>query len=219
MKFTLLLCGLLALADPALAKSHHNLDANASDSPSLPLPAPTVSPALKNAVILIIRHAEKPASGYGLSAAGEMRAKAYANYFRNFTNTFDAQPLKFSYLFATADSKESHRPRLTILPTSQALGIAVDSRFKDKEFQALANEIRFKPHGQAILIVWHHGEIPALVRALGADPESAIPKAKWPEDVFSWVIELRYDATGRLAETKRINEKLMSDDWSRHAEK
>jgi hypothetical protein len=38
----------------------------------------------QNAVILIIRHAEKPDSGDGLSADGEERAKAYVNYFRRF---------------------------------------------------------------------------------------------------------------------------------------
>jgi hypothetical protein len=205
MKFKLLVCGLLALvsstsgfAEPSAAEK---------------------SSALKNTVILIIRHAEKPVSGIGLSAAGQARGKAYVNYFKNFTNTVDGQPLKFSHVFAAADSKASHRPRLTIEPTSRALGLAVDSRFKDKDFQGLANEIRSRPHGQAILIAWHHGEIPALVRALGADPETVIPKAKWPEDVFGWVIELRYDADGRLVEATRINERLMPDDFNRPAEK
>ena len=205
MKFKLFVCGLLALAIPTAIFAQS--------------PAAEKSGALKNAVILIIRHAEKPDSGIGLSAAGQARAKAYVNYFKNFTNTVDGQPLKINYLFAAADSKESHRPRLTITPTSQALGLAVDSRFKDKDFQGLANEIQFRPHGQAILIAWHHGEIPALVRALGADPETVIPKARWPEDVFGWVIELRYDAGGRLVETVRINEKLMPDDLSRHSDK
>ena len=127
--------------------------------------------------------------------------------------------MKINYIFAAADSKESHRPRLTIAPTSQALGLAIDSRFKDKNFQGLANEIRAQPHGRIILIAWHHGEIPSLVHALGGDPATVIPKAKWPEDVFGWVIELRYDACGRLVETKRINEKLLPDDLNQHSEK
>src|SRR5262245_43255592 len=36
----------------------------------------------KNSVLLIIRHAENPANGHGLSPRGEQRAKAYANYFQ-----------------------------------------------------------------------------------------------------------------------------------------
>lgn len=205
MKFKLLFYAILALAVPnaIFAKP----------------PAAEKFSALKNTVILIIRHAEKPVSGAGLSAEGEARAKAYVNYFRNFTNSTDGQPLKFSCIFAAADSKESHRPRLTIEPTGQALDLAVDSRFKDKDFRELANEIQSRPHGQAILIAWHHGEIPGLVRALGANPAAVIPKTKWPEDVFGWVIELRYDAAGRLVETKRINEKLLPNDLGRHADK
>ncbi len=205
MKFKRLLCGLLALAisTAVFAQSSGN----------------DKSGALNNALVLIIRHAEKPDSGFGLSATGKARAKAYVNYFKNFTNAVDGQPLKINYIFAAADSKESHRPRLTITPTSRALGLAIDSRFKEKDFQGLANELHSKPHGRAILIAWHHGEIPSLLRALGADPAAVIPKSKWPEDVFGWVIELRYDADGHLTETTRINEKLMPDDFNRHSEK
>jgi hypothetical protein len=202
MKFKLLFCGFLALAIPMaiFAKSYG-----------------AKSDALKNAVILVIRHAEKPDSGSGLSAEGEMRAKAYVNYFKNFR--IAGRSLKLDYIFAAADSKESHRPRLTIEPTSQALGLAIDSRFEDKNFQELADEIRSEPHGKTILISWHHEEIPSLLRALGADPNQIIPKDKWPSDVFGWLIELRYDSDGRLVETKRINEKLMPDDSDKHAEK
>ena len=168
------------------------------------------SSPLKNAVILIIRHAEKPDDGSGLSADGKTRAQAYVNYFKNFT--VNGQPLKLTWLFVAADSKKSRRPRLTIEPTSQALGLPMDSRFKDKNFQELADEIQSQPHGTGILIVWHHEKIPDLLRALGTDPNQVIPNSKWPEDVFGWLIELRYDEKGQLSEIKRINEKLMPDD-------
>jgi hypothetical protein len=195
--FRLLFCGFLALAIPTTIFAGP--------------PHEEKFAALTNAVILIIRHAEKPDSGFGLSAEGEMRANAYVNYFQTFT--IDGQPLKLDYIFAAADSKESHRPRLTIEPTSHALGLAIDSRFKDKDFQELASEIQSKPHGKTILIAWHHGEIPGLIGALGADPKQVIPKVKWPEDVFGWLIELRYDSEGRLIEAKRISEHLMPDDF------
>jgi hypothetical protein len=173
------------------------------------------SGGLQNAVVLIIRHAEKPDNGDGLSPAGEERAKAYVNYFQNFT--VDSNPVRLNYLFSAADSKESRRPRLTIEPLSKTLGLAIDSRFKNKQFPDLAHEIQNLPQGKNILICWHHGEIPQLVRALGADPEKLIPNAKWPGDVFGWLIQLRYDAKGHLFESKRINEYLLSDDTSNHA--
>ena len=190
MKFNLFFCGLMALFIPmgGFAKSHHG----------------GKSSGLKDTVILIIRHAEKPDTGDGLSAAGEARAQAYVSYFKNLT--IDGKLLKLDYIFAAADSKESHRPRLTIQPTSRSLGLPVDSRFKDKQFQELANEIRSRRHGNAILIVWHHGEIPQLIQALGADPDLLFPKGKWPEGVFNQVVELRYDSDGHLIDSNFINE-------------
>ncbi len=64
---TVLLCGLLALPMPILAKDKEKADAG-----------------LKNAVVLIIRHAEKPDKGEDLSKAGKKRAEAYVKYFENY---------------------------------------------------------------------------------------------------------------------------------------
>src|SRR5579862_4497162 len=94
------------------------------------------SPALKDAVVLIIRHAEKPDSGYALSPAGEHRAQAYVHYFQNFT--LDSLPLKLDELFAAADSKNSHRPRLTLEPLAAALEMKLNTTFEDKNPRALA---------------------------------------------------------------------------------
>jgi len=201
MKFNLLFCGLLALAMPTAMLAEPPHDGKSS--------------ALKNAVILVIRHAEKPDAGSGLSAAGEARAAAYVNYFKNFK--VDGQPLKLDCLFAAADSKASHRPHLTIEPTGKALGLDINSRFKAGDVQGLADEIKSRPHGHAILIAWHHGKIPSLLRALGADPDQVIPQGRWPDDVFGWLIQLRYDPDGHLMEARHINEKLMPNDSSEPA--
>jgi hypothetical protein len=167
------------------------------------------SPGLRDTTILIIRHAEKPDAGHELAPAGQERARAYVNYFKTFT--LDGKPLTVDYLICAADSKGSHRPRLTIEPLSAATGLAIDQRFNDKEFQALANDLQSRPHGKHILICWHHGEIPQLVRALGTDPVQLVHNAEWPEHVFGWVIELRYDGNGQLREAKQIDENLMPD--------
>jgi hypothetical protein len=191
MRPKLLLCLLLALA---MMTSILTVHARAE-----------TSGGLSRAVILIIRHAE-PADGDGLSSDGNARARAYANYFRDFT--IDGKPLKLNYLFAAADSRNSHRPRLTIEPTAQALGLSVDSRFKNRQFLELVDEIKTLPQGATILICWHHGEIPQLLRALGADANMYLPHGKWPSDIFNWLIELRYDGKGQLFDSKRIEENL-----------
>ena len=164
--------------------------------------------ALKNAVVLIIRHAEKPDDGPGLSAVGEARAQAYVRYFQNLM--VNSRALSLDYLVAASDSPESHRPRLTLEPLSQALGLKLHTPYKDKHFSELATELTLQPTGSAILICWHHGEIPGLVQALGADPDMLLPQGKWPDAEFGWVLQLRYDADGRFLPqgTKRIEENL-----------
>jgi len=130
---------------------------------------------LENAVILIIRHAEKPDTGHGLSPTGDARADACASYFANIV--IDGRPLKLDHIFATKDTHNSHRPRLTVEPTAQKFGLKIDDRFK----------------------------IPRLLRALGADPQKLLPNGKWPADSFGWLIQLRYDQNGLLVESKRVD--------------
>ena len=169
-------------------------------------------PGLKNAVILLIRHAEKPPDGAGLTPAGELRAEAYVGWFKNLQ--LDSQLVKLDALFAAADSAKSHRPRLTIEPLSRALGMKIDTRFGDKHPEEFVRELRAQDHGHCLLVAWRHGAIPALLRLLDADPAQLLPDAKWPDAVFDWMIELRFDEKGRLipGAAKRINEKLMPGD-------
>ena len=170
------------------------------------------APGLRNSVVLIIRHAEKPATGSDLTPAGFQRARAYVDYFKNFK--VGSEPAGLDWLFAAADSKSSHRPRLTLEPLSDALGRPLDLRFKAKQAEELAQEMKSQSHGKVVLICWHHGQIPNLIRALGGQAEELLPQGKWPDDVFNWVIELRYDEQGRIVpgQARRIRENLMPGD-------
>ncbi len=78
----------------------------------------------------------------------------------------------------------------------------------------MTEELRAREHGKGILVCWHHGEIPEILRAFGADPNALLPKGKWPDDVFGWVLELPFDHEGRLNPDKarRINENLQPGD-------
>jgi broad specificity phosphatase PhoE len=166
----------------------------------------------KNSVILIVRHAENPANGHGLSPRGEERAKAYVNYFENFT--VDSKRLEPQAVVVAADSKHSHRPRLTVEPFAKAANLPIDNRFADKQPADLATELRANYQGKVILVCWHHGQIPALLRALGVAPETLLPGGKWPRDVYDWVIMLSFDENGHLIpeSTKRITEHLLPGD-------
>lgn len=166
----------------------------------------------KNAILLIVRHAENPASGRGLSPTGEQRAKAYKHYFLNFT--VDSKRLQPQVILVADDSKHSHRPRLTMEPFAKAAKLPIDSRFDNNQPADLAAELRENDQGKVILVCWHHGQIPALLRALGAEPEKLLPNGKWPRDVYDWVILLSFDQNGHLipSNSRRINEHLLQGD-------
>jgi hypothetical protein len=166
----------------------------------------------KDAVVLIIRHAENPENGHGLSPRGKERAQAYKNYFLNFT--VDSKPLEPNVVFAANDSKHSHRPRLTVEPFAKAAKLQIDTRFHTNQSAELAATLRATEQGKRILICWRHSDIPNLLRALGANPEILLPRGKWPKHVYDWVILLSYDQNGQLipASTRRIDERLLPGD-------
>jgi hypothetical protein len=165
---------------------------------------------LQSSVVIIVRHAEKPDTGDGLAPAGDARANAYVDYFKHFTVNSNA--VHFDYLFAAKDSRESKRPRLTIKPLSKALGLVINTEFKDDKYAELAEELHAgRYRNKNILVCWHHGKIPELLAALGADPHKLLPNGKWPEDVFGWVVRLEYDQKGNLNATVE-DENLMPGD-------
>ena len=159
-------------------------------------PAATTAPAngLRGSTILIVRHAEKPADGTGLTPAGEARAAAYASYFRSFR--FRGAMLRVDTLVAAADTDHSARSRLTLIPLSQATAIPVQQPYPSANVGELASWLRAGPARRTILVSWHHGQIGRLVEALGADPRRILSLGWWPPSVYDWVVVLRFDAQG-----------------------
>ena len=132
------------------------------------------------------------------------------DYFKHFT--VNSNTIHFDYLFAAKDSHESKRPKLTIKPLSKALGLDINTDFKDDEYAKLADELHSgRYNDKNILVCWHHGKIPELLTALGADPQKLLPNGKWPEDVFGWVVRLEYNQNGNL-KAKVKDENLMPGD-------
>jgi len=166
----------------------------------------------KDAVVLIIRHAEDADSGDGISPLGQERAEAYKDYFLNFT--IDSKLREPDAIFAAKDSKKSHRPRLTMEPFAKAANVKINTHFGNTRSADLAADLRANQQGKVILICWRHPYIPALLRALGANPESFLPNGKWPGAVFNWIILLSFDQNGHLipSKSRRTNEHLLPSD-------
>jgi hypothetical protein len=174
--------------------------------------AATAQEGPKDAVVLIIRHAEDADSGEGISPLGEKRAEAYKDYFLKFT--VDSKRREPQVIFAAKDSKKSHRPRLTMEPFARAANLKIDTRFGNVQSADLAADLRANQQGKVILICWRHPYIPALLAGLGANPKSFLPNGKWPGAVFDWIILLSFDQNGHLipSSSRRTNEHLLPAD-------
>lgn len=169
-------------------------------------PAFASQDALAGNTVLIVRHAEKPETGTGLTEQGEKRAHAYATYFEPFhEGDFN---FRVDALYAGADSKNSIRPRLTLEPLAKASGLPLHSDIQTDEPEALVRELREKSHGKYPLVAWRHGKIPELLRSFGVDPQTLLPNGKWPDDVYDWVVVLVFDGQGQLVSQKLLHEHL-----------
>jgi hypothetical protein len=165
------------------------------------------STEMAGVTILIVRHAEKPESGSDLAPAGRTRAAAYARYFNPFSAAA-GDSFTPDMLIASKDTTKSDRPELTLEPLSVAVGLRIDTRFANHDVKGLAEALRSTAHGKHILIAWHHGHVPKLIRGLGGDPARVLPDGEWPENVYDWVGELSFDSDGRLTDEREIEENL-----------
>lgn len=145
------------------------------------------------ALILLMRHAEKPADAKdpSLSGEGSVRAQKLADYI---PQTFG----DIHSFFASAISKHSARPYDTLEPTATRLGVRIDTTYADQDYAALAAELigdqRYA--GQRIAIAWHHGNIPSLADALGA-PKGTYPDP-WDPRVFDLILKFEWQDANRL---------------------
>jgi broad specificity phosphatase PhoE len=174
-------------------------------------------------LVMLVRHAEKPL-GEGpphgvtidgtldpesLTPRGWQRAGALvalfapdrtdpaAGFLRTPTHLFASQIVGYG----------SERPRETLLPLSERLGLAVDSRFTKTEVAGLVGAIR--AIDGVVLVAWEHHLIPSIATLLVGDA-SRVPQI-WPDDRYDvvWV----FDA-GRPGQTgfREVPEMLLAGD-------
>jgi len=148
--------------------------------------------------IMLIRHAEKPRAGQQgvdvagtpdsgtLSVTGWRRAGALVPYFASLAERLHGRLLgRPRHIFAAraTDRQPSTRPRDTVQPLADLLGIPVDERWSAGDPVGLiADELR--AFDVPVLVCWRHDELPKLGKAIL--PDGTVPRA-WPED--------RYDVT------------------------
>lgn len=146
--------------------------------------------------IILMRHADKTGDDgdEDLSEAGRARAEHLATYI---PQTFG----KPDFIIATARSKHSDRPRETVQPLADALGMKVEHDMEKDEIEDLADMIFNDPDykGKTLVICWHHGSLPAIATLLGA-PAGSYPDP-WPDDAYNLILDLQYDPNSGSAPT------------------
>lgn len=162
-----------------------------------PLRGPDQVQGPAGGTVIVMRHAEKPDTGAGLAPEGSARAAMLAQWLPQ--ALADAGIAPIATVAAAADSRHSQRPRLTVTPLAAALHLGIAQPFSDTQTAAMADWLRARPAHDTTLVAWHHGEIPALLAALGADPAPLLPGGRWPETLYDRIFVLSYDAQGRLS--------------------
>ena len=177
------------------------------------VPASTLA-SKSPALVLLIRHAEKPLGDQKLSdlaPEGFHRADLLPTLF--LAPAGSTKPPRFprpDAIFATDTSKHSNRPIETVTPLARALRLRIDHEYADSEVAAIAKELLSgKYAGKVVLVCWHHGELPHLAEALGV---SNAPK-KWDDNVFDkiWMIQW----AGDTAQFDVMTEDLLLGDAKR----
>lgn len=138
--------------------------------------------------IIIVRHAEKPISRQPhLALRGRMRAIGLSKLLPKI--------VKPDFVFASTSTKHSARPYQTIRFTANKLELSISTKFSDTEIKKLVKELKKKEfEGKTILICWHHGMMPKLIRELGHES----PYEPWPEDLYDRIICIDADGIKNL---------------------
>ncbi|MGM9480264.1 histidine phosphatase family protein [Roseateles sp. NT4] len=157
--------------------------------------------------IMLIRHAEKPGQGHegidrvgrpddrSLSLAGWLRAGALVPYFASLADRIHARLVcRPEHIFAARATSmhPSTRPRDTVQPLADVLGLSVDERWSDEDsLDRFAETLR--NFEVPVLVCWRHDYLPALARAILRDV--GVPEA-WPDERFDLIWSIRRDSDG-----------------------
>jgi len=173
-------------------------------------------------LIMVIRHGEKPASKslagidlngqpdtHSLTELGWMRAAYLPDLFTPLDGSGKSTLPTPNVVYASgpgAGDGEGTRPRQTVGPLAEALGIAVDisySRGQEADLVAAAAS-----QAGPVLICWQHQSIPAIGAAFAN--VSPAPPTTWPDDDYDEV--WAFGSTGDGWQFAQVSEGLLPGD-------
>lgn len=149
--------------------------------------------------LLIMRHAEKTGDkrDKDLSDAGWARAEKLATYIPQALGKPD-------FLVAASNSVKSKRPKQTLEPLGEALGLEIWADLDDEEVDQLISVLAGKPEwrGKFGVVSWRHSDLPRLIGSLGA-PDGSYPDP-WDSAVYDLIVEVAYDRGSNTPRVRQI---------------
>jgi hypothetical protein len=175
-------------------------EALAATPPLLPPPGRT------GALIMIIRHGEKPSDSdshgmdssgnpdaHSLTTRGWTRARALVPLFAPVAGAPRPRLYRPTAVYASGGTDgEGRRTRETVTPLATYLGLPIDTRFGKGHESALARDVARRT--EPTLICWQHGELPAIASALAT--VTPVPPTSWPDDRFDLIWALAPSGAG-----------------------
>ncbi|MCK7626010.1 hypothetical protein MUU72_23380 [Streptomyces sp. RS10V-4] len=210
------LAGLAAAAPAALAACGSHKGAAAALGPH-----GSAGSGSGDAVIMIIRHGEKPDETHpGIDEHGHKDHKSLtrrgwdrANALPKLFDPSTGQPLPAGLsrprtIFAATDQGPhagAHRMRQTVTPLAHHLGLTLNTTYAESQEAALA-KAALSATGP-VLICWEHSRIPDIVTALGATG-TGVPH-KWPNRFdLVWI----FTRTHGTWSFRQVNQHLLPGD-------
>ncbi len=179
--------------------------------------------------VTILRHAEKQLGDLApfsvgpdgnrdpesLSVRGWQRAGALVGLFVPRAEPAAAPILPTpTHLFASRvgeDASQSQRPRQTLEPLCERLGIAIDGRFLKAQIGELVAAVRSTKG--VVVVAWEHKMIPLFATTLGGEGVS-IPSV-WPDDRYDMLWIFEPDRSGARYRFRQVPQMLLAGDRDR----
>lgn len=147
--------------------------------------------------VLIIRHGEKPDSGYNLNCKGWNRAIALP---KAIIPQFGIPDFVYVPNMTTGKKTKTVRMYQTVIPMAIKYNLVINSKYEETDSLEIAENIMHLKG--TVMVVWDKKNIAPLVRNFGIRNRVL----DWPDKDYDtiWIIEYKKGSKGELIPTMRL---------------